>query len=176
MHPRVAPVRPSVAVFDFGGVLIDWNPRHLYRKLIPDTAEMENFLAQVTTARWHAAQDHGGDPVQATRTLQALHPGKEELIAAFYDRFDQMCEHAFRPMADLVGRQTFDRAIRSFSCSAVGALTFSLFGFSFSCAVGTAVNPRNSNPTMAQICFMKATSADRPVQGTVQTSGTYAVM
>jgi 2-haloacid dehalogenase len=93
-----------VAVFDFGGVLIDWNPRHLYRKLFSDAAEMEDFLANVTTRTWHGAQDHGGDPVKATRDLQARHPGKEELIAAFYGRFDEMCDHAFAPMAELVER------------------------------------------------------------------------
>ena len=64
-------------VFDFGGVLVDWNPRHLYRKLVADPAEMERFLTEVTTCEWHMAQDHGGDPVDATRRLQALHPGKE---------------------------------------------------------------------------------------------------
>jgi 2-haloacid dehalogenase len=93
-----------VAVFDLGGVLIDWNPRHLYRKLIADPAEMEQFLASVTTGEWHGAQDHGGDPVAATRALQARHPDKTELIAAFYDRFDEMCDHAFPAMADLVER------------------------------------------------------------------------
>ena len=65
-----------MAVFDFGGVLVDWNPRHLYRKLIADPAEMERFLAEVTTREWHVAQDHGGNPVEATRRLQALHPDK----------------------------------------------------------------------------------------------------
>lgn len=91
-------------IFDFGGVLVDWNPRHLYRKLIPDPAEMEHFLASVTTRDWHVAQDHGGDPAEATRRLQALHPGKEALIAAFYERFDEMNERAFPEMAALVER------------------------------------------------------------------------
>jgi 2-haloacid dehalogenase len=95
---------PSVAVFDFGGVLIDWNPRHLYRKLFSSPADMEQFLAEVTTRDWHVAQDHGGDPAAATRRLQALHPGKEELIAAFYARFDEMNDHAFPEMAALVER------------------------------------------------------------------------
>jgi 2-haloacid dehalogenase len=36
-------------VFDVGGVLLDWDPRHLYRKLISDPAEMEWFLANVCT-------------------------------------------------------------------------------------------------------------------------------
>jgi 2-haloacid dehalogenase len=104
LPPKSSSSRPSVAVFDFGGVLVDWNPRHLYRKLIADPAEMERFLAEVTTREWHMAQDHGGDPAEATRRLQALHPGKEALIAAFYGRFDEMNDHAFPKMAALVER------------------------------------------------------------------------
>ncbi len=104
MAPKITPERPSIAVFDFGGVLVDWNPRHLYRKLIPDAAEMERFLAEVTTREWHQVQDHGGDTVAATRRLQALHPGKEELIAAFYQRFDEMNERVFPDMVALVER------------------------------------------------------------------------
>ncbi|MBS0222947.1 MAG: HAD family phosphatase [Proteobacteria bacterium] len=93
-----------MAVFDFGGVLIDWNPRHLYRKLFADPAEMERFLSEVTTNQWHVLQDHGGDPAEATRRLQACHPDKKDLIAAFYGRFDEMCERAFPEMAALVER------------------------------------------------------------------------
>jgi 2-haloacid dehalogenase len=104
MAAKPAPSKPSVAVFDMGGVLLDWNPRHLYRKLIADPAEMERFLAEVTTTGWHVDQDHGGDPAAATRRLQALHPGKEELIEAFYARFDEMCDHSFPEMAELVER------------------------------------------------------------------------
>lgn len=87
-----------------GGVLIDYNPRHLYRKLIPQAAEMEDFLANVATREWHTRQDYDGDPAIATRELQARHPGKEALIAAYYERFDEMLDHAFEPMADLVER------------------------------------------------------------------------
>jgi 2-haloacid dehalogenase len=43
----------SVVVFDLGGVLIDWNPRHLYRKLFQNEAEMEDFLANVCTPQWN---------------------------------------------------------------------------------------------------------------------------
>ncbi len=102
MAPKPAPSKPSVAVFDMGGVLLDWNPRHLYRKLIADPAEMERFLAEVTTSRWHSDQDHGGDPATATQRLRAQHPGKEALIEAFYARFDEMCDHSFPEMAELV--------------------------------------------------------------------------
>jgi 2-haloacid dehalogenase len=104
LRPKTTPPGPSIVIFDFGGVLVDWNPRHLYRKLIPDPAEMEHFLASVTTRDWHVAQDHGGDPAEATRRLQALHPGRQALIAAFYERFDEMNERAFPEMAALVER------------------------------------------------------------------------
>jgi 2-haloacid dehalogenase len=97
-------VQPSVAIFDLGGVLIDWNPRHLYRKLFSNPAEMELFLTSVTTPQWHGAQDHGGDPNEATRQLQAKHPDKKALIAAFYDRFDEMLDHAIPAMTALVER------------------------------------------------------------------------
>jgi 2-haloacid dehalogenase len=93
---------PSTVIFDMGGVLIDWNPRHLYRKLIPDPEAMERFLAEIATNSWHVRQDHGGDPIEATRSLQARHPDKAELIGAFYSRFDEMLEHAIPGMAQLV--------------------------------------------------------------------------
>jgi len=46
-------------IFDLGGVLIDWNPRHLYRQLIPAQAEMEHFLSEVCTDSWQEKQNVG---------------------------------------------------------------------------------------------------------------------
>jgi len=51
---------PSIVVFDLGGVLIDWNPRYMYRKLFAgDEAAMEHFLATVCTQSWNEQQDAG---------------------------------------------------------------------------------------------------------------------
>ncbi|HET6519450.1 MAG TPA: hypothetical protein VFG47_06470, partial [Geminicoccaceae bacterium] len=54
-------VRPEerAVVFDLGGVLIDWNPRHLYRGLFDEEAAMERFLAEVCTQDWNERQDAG---------------------------------------------------------------------------------------------------------------------
>jgi 2-haloacid dehalogenase len=50
----------SVVIFDLGGVLLDWNPRHLYRKLFDRRrAAMEHFLARVCTTEWNERQDAG---------------------------------------------------------------------------------------------------------------------
>jgi 2-haloacid dehalogenase len=83
--------RRDVVIFDLGGVLIDWNPRHLYRKLFDgDEAAMEHFLAAVCTQEWNRGQDAGRLVADAARLLKQQHAEKAELIDAFYGRFDEM--------------------------------------------------------------------------------------
>jgi 2-haloacid dehalogenase len=81
----------SIVVFDLGGVLIDWDPRHLYRKLFAgDEAAMEQFLATVCTHEWNRCQDAGRSFAEGARLLKAEHPDKAELIDAYGARFDEM--------------------------------------------------------------------------------------
>ena len=47
--------RPTIVVFDIGKVLIDWDPRHLYRSMFTDEAEMEAFLRNVCARDWSSA-------------------------------------------------------------------------------------------------------------------------
>ncbi len=77
-------------VFDIGNVLIPWDRRNLYRKLIPDAAEMETFLSEICTTAWHETQDSGESCAAATTTLKARFPKHHALIEAFYDRFGEM--------------------------------------------------------------------------------------
>lgn len=84
-------VARRVAVFDLGGVLVDWNPRYLYRKLFGgDEAAMEHFLATVCTQGWNECQDAGRSFAEATAELVARYPDKVELIEAWGRRFDEM--------------------------------------------------------------------------------------
>jgi 2-haloacid dehalogenase len=81
----------SIVVFDLGGVLIDWDPRHLYRKLFAgDEAAMEHFLATVCTHEWNRCQDAGRSFAEGARLLKSEHPDKPELIDAYGIRFDEM--------------------------------------------------------------------------------------
>jgi 2-haloacid dehalogenase len=80
----------TTVVFDLGGVLIDWNPRYLYRQLFDDQDEMESFLAEVTTMEWNAHQDAGRPWAEAIETLAAEHPDRRELIEAFHARWPEM--------------------------------------------------------------------------------------
>jgi len=79
-----------VVVFDLGGVLIDWNPRHLYRKLFADVRAMEAFLTRVCTQEWNEAQDAGRPFAEGIRLLQARHPAEADLIAAYFERWTEM--------------------------------------------------------------------------------------
>jgi len=85
----LSPQRTTV-VFDLGGVLIDWNPRHLYRSLFDgDEAAMEEFLATVVTPEWNRAQDAGRSFVDGCAQLRAKHPTKAHLIDAYPARFQE---------------------------------------------------------------------------------------
>lgn len=77
-------------VFDLGGVLIDWNPRYVYRELFENEEEMEWFLANICTSEWNAKQDAGRMFEEATAELLEKHPEHESLIRAYYDRWEDM--------------------------------------------------------------------------------------
>lgn len=83
-------MKPQAVVFDLGGVLIDWDPRYLYRKLLPDTDAMERFLATVCTPAWNVQQDAGRSLHEATEELVARYPDSEDLVRAFYGRWEEM--------------------------------------------------------------------------------------
>ena len=84
--------RPPVGavVFDVGGVLLDWNPRHLYRKLFANQAEMEWFLAEVCSPSWHAPHDRGVQTAASCAELASRHPELSELIWAWSSRSEEM--------------------------------------------------------------------------------------
>jgi 2-haloacid dehalogenase len=79
-----------VVVFDLGGVLIDWNPRYLYRQLIDDEREIERFLAEVCHAAWNEEQDRGRTFAAAIEEAAARHPGERALIEAYHHRWHEM--------------------------------------------------------------------------------------
>jgi 2-haloacid dehalogenase len=77
-------------IFDLGGVLIDWNPRYLYRKLIKNEAEMEHFLSHICTPAWNAQQDAGRPFQDGVTVLIEQYPQHRELIEAYLKRWEEM--------------------------------------------------------------------------------------
>ena len=80
----------KAVVFDLGGVLIDWDPRHLYRKLLADEAAVEEFLATVCTPEWNEELDRGRPFAEAVAELAERHPTHADAIAAYHQRWPEM--------------------------------------------------------------------------------------
>lgn len=81
----------DTVVFDLGGVLIDWDPRHLYRTLFcGNHAAMEQFLSEVCTPAWNLQQDAGRPWAEAVAVLQEQYPECAELIRAYHVRWSEM--------------------------------------------------------------------------------------
>ena len=89
VEPLVA--NTDAVVFDLGGVLIDWNPRYLYRQLFPGDVEgMERFLSEVCTSTWNERQDAGRPWEEAIDEAIAEHPQHAALIRAYRERWEDM--------------------------------------------------------------------------------------
>jgi 2-haloacid dehalogenase len=80
----------KAVVFDLGGVLIDWDPRYLYRKLLADEAAVEEFLATVCTPEWNAELDRGRPFAEGVAELVERHPVHAAAIAAYHERWPEM--------------------------------------------------------------------------------------
>ena len=93
----------TAVVFDLGGVLIDWNPRHLYRRLFgSDESAMERFLVEVCTPEWNARLDAGLPLAQGVAELVAAHPEQAELISAYKARWFEMLGGAFEGTVEIL--------------------------------------------------------------------------
>lgn len=94
------PDRPAL-LFDLGGVLIDWNPRHLYRQVYGD-AETEFFLRNVCTPEWNLALDGGRSFAEAIREKQASWPDYREAIEWWWSRWEEMLNGPVPGAVDLL--------------------------------------------------------------------------
>jgi 2-haloacid dehalogenase len=89
-------------IFDLGGVLIDWNPRYVYRKIFKTEEEVEWFLENVTTPEWNENQDAGYPLHKATQELIAKHPEWEPEIKAYYGRWLEMLGDALHETVEIL--------------------------------------------------------------------------
>ena len=113
----------TAVVFDLGGVLLDWDPRHLYRRLFADPDEMEDFLARICTPDWHRAHDLGEDVTESCRRLARRHPRHRDMIMAWVDPGDEM---AAGPIDEAVGvlAELKARGVRCLALSNMEPATF----------------------------------------------------
>ena len=81
----------DTVIFDLGGVLIEWDPRRVYREVFDgDEERVDWFLSTICTPEWNHRQDAGRSLAEATEERVARFPEHEALIRAYYGRWEEM--------------------------------------------------------------------------------------
>jgi 2-haloacid dehalogenase len=114
----------NTIVFDLGGVLIDWNPDYVYRKLFDSEKEMQRFYQEVCTAAWNEEQDAGRSLQEGTELLIKKFPEKETLIRTFYDRWEEMLGGPIPGTVEILRHLKFNTPCRLFALTNWSAETF----------------------------------------------------
>jgi 2-haloacid dehalogenase len=113
----------TAVVFDIGGVLLDWDPRYLYRKLFDDEQEMERFLAEVCTLEWHAAHDLGMPFETSCARLATEHPRYADMIWAWGRRSEEMVSGPISGTVEIL-RRLRGQGVRCFALTNMEAETY----------------------------------------------------
>lgn len=91
-------------IFDLGGVLIDWNPRYVYRTIFNTEEKVEWFLQNICTLDWNEQQDAGYPIAKAVEEKVAEFPEWEKEIRAYYERWTEMLAGPIHGTVELFSR------------------------------------------------------------------------
>ncbi len=94
-------------IFDFGAVLVDWNPHYLYDPYFGDVAKTDWFLANVCTKEWNHQMDAGLPFSEGIAQLVSRFPEWREAIEMFHSRWGEMLSGPLPGMLEFV-RETRD--------------------------------------------------------------------
>lgn len=111
-------------VFDLGGVLIDWDPKLVYRKIFDTEKEVQDFLSKICVYEWNIMQDAGRPLSEATETLVANHPEWADEIRAYYGRWEEMLAGPISGTVELLEKFTRDDRYKVYALTNWSAETF----------------------------------------------------
>jgi len=93
----------QVIIFDYGNVLLDWNPRNVYRRYFPNDNEgMERFLREVDFMAWNAHQDRGRPFAEGVAILSEQFPQYAHLIQAYHEHWADSIGETFAGTVDIL--------------------------------------------------------------------------
>lgn len=115
---------PETIIFDLGGVLIDWNPRYLYRKIFSTEEEVSWFLENVCTTAWNEQQDAGRSFEEATAELVTRFPLHEVAIRAWFSRWEETIGGPIQETVDLLATLRTQQRHRLYALTNWSAETF----------------------------------------------------
>ena len=94
----------TAVIFDFGGVLIEWDPRNLYRRYFDDAESMERFLEEIDFMEWNALQDKGRPFAEGVADLTAQFPQHADLIRAYHEHWEESIGEPITPVIEILKR------------------------------------------------------------------------
>lgn len=118
------PQKINTIIFDLGGVLIDWNPRYLYRKLLKDEDQITWFLENICTSEWNDQQDAGRSFDEAVRELISKHPEWEEAITAWGSRWQETIRGPISETVEILRQIRDSKKFRLYALTNWSAETF----------------------------------------------------
>lgn len=90
-------------IFDFGGVLIDWNPRYFYKDVFKDESELNFFLNEVCNHSWNEKQDAGRSFKDGIAELVIQYPQYSKEIEMFCANWIDMTGGEIKENTSLIG-------------------------------------------------------------------------
>jgi 2-haloacid dehalogenase len=107
-------LKPAI-VFDFGGVLVDWDPRYLYRPFFDgDDAAIQRFMHEIGFHEWNLRQDGGRSFAEGVADLSRQFPQYAELIEAYHERYEEAI------IGPIAGTVEILRLLKEARCSLYG--------------------------------------------------------
>lgn len=114
----------NTIIFDLGGVLIDWNPKYLYRKIFSTEEEVDWFLENICTSEWNDEQDAGRSFEAATNELMLKFPDYREPIGAWYGRWKETIGGPIHGTVDILKAIKDSKKFRLYALTNWSAETF----------------------------------------------------
>ena len=114
----------NTVIFDLGGVLIDWNPRYVYRTIFKTEEEIDWFFENVATHDWNENQDAGYPIAKATEELVAQHPEWESQIRAYYGRWEEMLRGPIHETVEILKQLKQIPGLKTYALTNWSAETF----------------------------------------------------
>lgn len=114
----------NTVIFDLGGVLIDWDPKYVYRTIFRDEKDMDWFFQNICTFEWNEEQDAGRTIAEATAILVEKHPDHEANIRAYYDRWEEMLGGPIEETVEILRELKRNPELRLYALTNWSAETF----------------------------------------------------
>lgn len=115
----------DAAIFDLGNVLIPFNPRWLFRKMLPDEASIERFFDETGFDAWNIEMDAGRRFADGIAAHSQRFPHYSALFAAFFERWHETVGEPITESIDIL-RSLQKQGIRTYALTNFSAETFPL--------------------------------------------------